>query len=127
MTPASMGKRQLWRAEDMDSGTPKDFAYGNNAEPCEDAMKANLISSAASDGSDNHFPTLDIDFPCRLVESSPGRHHLFIDVPCTWEQYQRLLDALADCGICEGGWVEASKREGSSLVRLRPEERRAPR
>lgn len=56
-----------------------------------------------------HLPALDIDHAVRVVPSeTPGHHHLFIDVPMTWTQYEKLLRVLGDVGILEEGYVSAS-------------------
>lgn len=66
-----------------------------------------------------HRPVLDIDIPIKVVPSStPGHSHLFIDVAMTWEDYEKLLWALAAAGIVEEGYVHASVRRGHTSVRL---------
>lgn len=79
--------------------------------------EANLVSSATGNG-DWHLPVLDIDVPHRLVPSSTeGHSHLYFDVPVKWEDYVTLLEALANAGIVERGYVEASKAKGATMVR----------
>lgn len=118
---AHMGERQLWLAEGMDSPN-KPEGYVVDARPVNDATTANLIASMTDDG--RHLPTLDVDYPVRAVETSPGKSHVFIDTPMSWENYLKLLDVMQEVGILEPGWVQASKREGATVVRLRPEEKR---
>ncbi|GGN40254.1 hypothetical protein FHR83_007076 [Actinoplanes campanulatus] len=66
-----------------------------------------------------HKPVLDIDLPVQVIPSSTeGHNHLIIDKPMTWEKYQRLLDALADCGVIESGYRNASIARGYTAVRL---------
>lgn len=68
---------------------------------------------------DVHTPVLDIDVPASLVPSStPGKHHLYIDVPMSWDDYCKLLDVMAEVGILEPGYVSASKARGFTAVRL---------
>jgi len=75
-----------------------------------------------------HRVMLDIDVPAVLVPSStPGHHHLYIDVYVTWDKYVVLLDALADCGVVERGYVSASKERGFTAVRLPWVRRKTPR
>ena len=66
-----------------------------------------------------HTPVLDIDFPAALVPSStPGKYHLYLDMPMPWEKYVKLLDVMAEVGILEPGYVGASKARGFTAVRL---------
>lgn len=58
---------------------------------------------------------LDIAAPVRLAQSSPGRHHLFIDHAMTARTYRRLLRALTTAGIVERGW--AGGADGWTSVR----------
>lgn len=64
-----------------------------------------------------HKPVIDIDLPCQLVQSSPGKFHLYIDHEVEADAYWYLLDALQRAGICEEGYVSASRRRGYSAVR----------
>ena len=80
------------------------------------AAFSNLIGSALT--GDLHAPVLDIDIPVRLLPSStPGHSHLYIDYMITWEQYQKLLTALAEVGLLEPGYVSASIAQGQTYVR----------
>lgn len=99
--------------------------YGWATEPAggplhepDDAHPANLISSLAEDG--KHYPVLDLDLEARLVPSSTrGHFHLYLDgLALEWDVYVRLLDALADTGVIERGYAEASKARGQTLVRV---------
>jgi hypothetical protein len=66
-----------------------------------------------------HAPALDIDLPCRLVESTtPGHFHLFIDHEMPWSAYMKLLYALQDAGILEPGYVASAVNRGQSFLRL---------
>lgn len=67
-----------------------------------------------------HVVAIDVDIPCHLIESSPGRHHLIIEKPMEWEEYRRLLVALEAAGIIEPGYLEASLRRGWSGLRTLP-------
>lgn len=65
-----------------------------------------------------HAPVLDIDFPARLVPSTtPGHFHLYLDIKMSWPTYRRLLEALADAGVIEEGYAEASIERKNSFVR----------
>jgi hypothetical protein len=77
---------------------------------------ANLISSLCQDG--QHRPVMDFDIPARYVASTtPGHGHLYIDKPLSWDQYQKVLNVLAEVGILEAGYVGAAIRRGASFVR----------
>lgn len=79
--------------------------------------EADLVSSETVDG--NHAPAIDIDLPCRLVESSTPQHfHLYIDKPMPWKQYKKLLKALVKAGIVERGYYHMAKRKKASFLRV---------
>lgn len=62
---------------------------------------------------------LDIDLPAQLLPSStPGHFHLLIDHEVEWNVYRNLLEALAEAGIVEEGFVGASVARGYTAVRL---------
>lgn len=66
-----------------------------------------------------HYPVIDIDINHDYIPSTtPGHGHLYFNTPVTWEQYTKLLDVLAECGIVEEGYVKASKARGYTAVRL---------
>lgn len=75
-----------------------------------------------------HAPVLDLDFPAHLVPSStPGHFHLFLDKELPWPVYEKLLRALAEAGIIEQGYAEASIKHQASYVRLPGIKREVPR
>lgn len=66
-----------------------------------------------------HRPMLDLDFPAAVIPSSTEGHcHLYIDRDLTWEQYEKLLDVMAEIGLLEAGYVAASKARGRTFLRL---------
>jgi hypothetical protein len=68
--------------------------------------------------SNMHLPVLDLDFSCVLVDSSTeGHYHLYINKEVEWDKYQKLLLCLAECGIIEEGYANASIARGYSAVR----------
>lgn len=81
--------------------------------------KGNLYSSEAASGKEGwHLPTLDLDIPCELVESStPGHHHLYIDMAITWDQYVTLLTTLRDVGIIQEGYYNLSMHRKATFLR----------
>lgn len=79
---------------------------------------ANCVSSETI-LDDVHTIMLDVDHPVRVVDSTtPGHHHLYIDVALPWPKYLALLEALAEAGVVEPGYVAASKRRGATFLRL---------
>lgn len=91
---------------------------GYNTQPDEDAPleEANIITSLGPDGM--HYPVIDLDVPCELRESSPGKFHLFIDAPVREIAYFAMLWAMVDAGLVETGFVSASQSRGYSAARL---------
>lgn len=84
-----------------------------------DIDDANVISSLVAKSKEVHRPVLDIDMPMVLHESStPGHFHLMIDHFMAWEDYERLLRALANAGIIEQRYLEQCIRHKESCVRL---------
>lgn len=65
-----------------------------------------------------HAPCIDIDMPCRLEESSPGRFHLFIDRPLRNHEYEYLLKGMLDAGIIERGFYNSWKDRGQTMLYL---------
>ena len=123
------GERTLWQ-EDIDSDKPGGPAYQDHCRvQVMDASEANLVGSvvpapfrydalAGQDTTELHMPVIDIDVPCKLIESTtPGHFHLYIDRTVTWEQYCGLLRAMVDCGYVEEGYYQAALRRGATFVR----------
>lgn len=71
-------------------------------------------------GDDKHIVVVDIDHPAHLVESTtPGHHHLYVEIPpVSTEAYFRWLEASAEIGLIEPGYVSAFKARGFTCVRL---------
>ena len=84
-----------------------------------DVKHANIINSDMADGwGDNHKILLDIDFPVKVVESSPGHSHLYIDKPVSWDQLVMLMTVLTEIGVVERGYTYASIQRGYTSVRV---------
>lgn len=100
------------------------FSAGNEYDPNNNGVvvdldEANIICSDALGWSEWHYPVIDIDFPIKAIPSStPGHFHLYIDMPIPWEKYMTILEAMADAGIVQPGYVAASIRRGHTDVRL---------
>lgn len=66
-----------------------------------------------------HRPILDLDMDAHLVPSSSAdHHHLYLDKVLTWSDYVKLLDVLAEVGIIEPGYRDASVAREFTAVRL---------
>lgn len=66
-----------------------------------------------------HRPVIDIDHRLVAVESSTAGHsHLYVDLMMPWEDVVKLLEVMAEVGLVEPGYVNASKTRGHTAVRL---------
>jgi hypothetical protein len=117
-----MIRRTWWRCERLDEpGTFEDkFRHTNERVECAE-HEANLVGSRLDSwhlSPELHAPVLDIDLPCRLEPSTtPGHFHLYIDKAMKWPDYERLLTVLAEVGIIEPGYADASIRRRQTFVR----------
>lgn len=81
--------------------------------------EATVVTSQSVYSGDTHYPVIDLDIPARLIPSSqPNHYHLYLDTPVTWGKFVTVLEAMADAGIVEPGYVAASKERGHTCVRL---------
>lgn len=65
-----------------------------------------------------HKPLIDLDLPVTLVPSgTPGNSHLYIDRAVTFRDYMRILDALAQAGIVQWGFRDATEARGFGSLR----------
>lgn len=81
---------------------------------------ADLISSKLDDQTNRHVVAIDIDLPCHLIETSPGKHHLIVEKAMPWDQYRLILVALEAAGIIEPGYLEASLARRATYLRIHP-------
>lgn len=67
-----------------------------------------------------HTIAIDVDHRAALVESStPGHYHLYVDIPpVSWEAYERWLEASAEIGLIEYGYLRASQARKATFLRL---------
>jgi hypothetical protein len=66
-----------------------------------------------------HKLLVDIDLPCKLIESTtPGHFHFYVDKKISYKQLINILKAMSDAGIVEPGYYKASKSRGYTSVRL---------
>lgn len=96
-----------------------DDEYLNETVPVDRLDEAEVITSKSKVFDNIHRPILDIDFPVDVIPSSTvGHYHLYIDKKLTWEQYKKLLFVLAEVGIIEEGYLNASIDREFTSVRL---------
>lgn len=116
-----MSNRKQWYNPELDPNSERVADGGYEGGPLERPSRkngANLESSLCEDGF--HRLAIDIDgMNCELRESStPGHYHLLIDHKgLSWDAYKMLLSVLADAGIVERAYVEASIFREQSLLR----------
>lgn len=116
--------RTFWFQEDMDAiKTSVRPRYGRS-EPklVKSEQEANLVCSLLDTDfskvdESRHGFCVDIDLPCALIESSPGHYHLYIERDLPWDQYKKVLQALADAGIIEQGYYDASVTYAGTFLR----------
>ena len=81
------------------------------------AGEANLVGSLCEDGL--HRPVLDIDIPAALVPSStPGHHHLYLNVGMSFETYLKLVQVLVEAGVVSKFYAVACQIRGQSFCRV---------
>lgn len=122
--------RRFWK---LTSRWQANSSEPDSHERIEDAneLDANLVSSHCNGygpghqvgpgiSCSMHYPCLDLDFPCELIESStPGHYHLYLNPVggLTWDQYSRLLVVMGEIGLLEVGFVQASLKRGGTYLR----------
>lgn len=93
--------------------------YGNGGNIVTDIEQANTITSLIANKVTHHKLVVDIDFPAKLIPSSTeGHFHLYIDHEIPADVYWELLEAMAKAGLVEEKYVEASKAQGRTTLRL---------
>lgn len=129
-------RRTFWLQKSMDALRPKegwkrdrheaihkDNGYSSEPPVAADEQTANLVGSLLEGQDDKptkdklHGFCVDIDMPCALIESSPGRYHLYVEKAIPWGKYLEVLKALADAGIIERGYYGASRERKASFLR----------
>lgn len=66
----------------------------------------------------NHKLILDIDYPVYVVESSPGRSHLYIDAAMSWSTLVSIMAVFVEAKLLEPGYMYASIERGYTSVRV---------
>lgn len=93
--------------------------YMGPEKAVEDFDLAPALSSKRKHASNAHLVMLDIDVPAALVPSStPGNHHLYIDVKLSHEQYTKLVNVLEECGIIQPGIKMGFEARGGTTLRM---------
>lgn len=114
-----MTKRTYWSSPNLEV----EPSWSDEMNLVRDKDNANLVSSLCNNG--KHRPTLDIDFPCKLVETkTPGHYHLYIEHDLTFDQYKRLIDVMADIGLVGEGIRMQMENRGMTCLRTRPHEKK---
>lgn len=112
-------QRRYYIAPNLDADANYEGDEALTRKEVETLDESNLVGSKLKD-STLHAPAIDIDLPCRLVESrKPGHFHLYIDKEMSWTQYTKILLALTDAGIIEEGYLDASLKRGQTFLRTK--------
>lgn len=93
------------------------YDYGEDRHEVAAPDAADVVSSEI-EGSALHSIMLDVDVRAAMPESStPGHHHLYIDVPLPWYKYRRFLRACYRAGVIEKGFYKASLQRRATQLR----------
>lgn len=100
-----------------------DYDSRRNDKLAEVPEAAHVVGSSLAklkpDEEQHHRLLLDLDHPALLLDSStPGHHHLYVDVEIGDVQWRELIQALAVAGVIEEGYAEASLERGHTDLRL---------
>ena len=83
-----------------------------------DVICSDLPNTRLGSEFDLHMPVIDLDLPCKLVPSgTPGHFHLYIDQPIPFALYRKMLDAMAEAGVVQWGFADATSKRGYGSVR----------
>lgn len=124
--PLPFDKLRIFKVLKWVAGGESDVISAENGFDVEETTSletADVVSSELRESDPffgkRHMLVIDLDVSAALIPSStPGHSHLFIDAPMSWLEYQDVLEALANAGILEAGYVGASKARGFTAVRL---------
>ena len=108
--------RMFGHVEDLD-----EYKGDGEAKDRSDVLQEhhNVVVSKVREASTVHRPVIDLDIPAFLIPSStPDHSHLYLNTSLTWEDYKKLLNVLAEVGIIEEGYAQASIARGYTAVRL---------
>lgn len=92
-----------------------DFDYLK--EVCEDLVGVE-VGSDSDDDPLLRYPVLRFEQGFKLLPSSTeGHHHLYVNQPMEWGDFEIFLNVLGEVGILESGYVGASIRRKQTHVR----------
>jgi hypothetical protein len=112
-----IGKLRLFQVTRWDEDSS--VTYSQEVRQPATVPDANISTSIREDAPEHHALLLDLDVPAWLIPSStPGHSHLYVDVHIREAEYFQLLDALANAGVIQRGYADASKRRGGTALRL---------
>lgn len=84
-----------------------------------DADQANIVCSDRTNAwMREHNLILDIDYPVTVVESSPGKSHLYIDHAMEWEDIIAIMAVMVKAGLVQKGYMFTSIQQGYTSVRV---------
>ena len=112
------GRKSRMLRQDHDETSCSPNSRGYCSCPLTEAPidQADVICSDIGFGS--HMPVIDLDLPCRLIPSGTSGHfHLYIDSSIGFEAYIKMLDAMAEAGIVQWGFADATRERGYGSVR----------
>ena len=113
-------KRVEYYSTTMDNNTGQYISDGTEKPPT-GLQQANLLTSRVEcpEGQEfMHAPVIDFDIPIEVYPSTQlGHNHLYINKEVSWGNYMILLQALANCGFVEQGFVGAAVAKGYTAVR----------
>lgn len=113
-----IGKLRLFQVTHWDEDSSGTYSQ-EVRQPAASIADANISTSIREDVPDRHALLLDLDVPAWLLPSSTEGHtHLYVDVQIREDAYFQLLDALANAGVIQRGYADASKRRGGTALRL---------
>lgn len=115
-------KRVRWRVKQLEfRDEPMLFSmmrYRLRQDRTPSEVDASLVSSHL-EGSKQHAPIIDLDFPHEYVPSTTTDHaHLYLNVPISKFRLFLLLLGLYSGGVIEKGFFYWSLRRGGTFVRL---------
>jgi len=114
--PDGLATRNLRQAHSEATCLPNSSGYCNCPLESAPLETCDVVCSDVGDG--RHKPLIDLDLPVKLVPSgTPGHSHLYIDKAVTFDRYVAILKALADAGIVQWGFHDATRERGYGSLR----------